>query len=472
MNDRKSLSTEVNLRTRGLGLMIDGPHLKAVAVHNKFNKLSYQGFETLLNFETLQDEEVIEFIDEFQSKYKVKRSDTMMILPRSEVDIQFADFPAEAGASLDEAIEYQLPNYFPGEIDELDFFHQIVHRGDQLKVMIVATRKEYLGHAFGYMRRYKLKLSGIGLSTLATVNGLAKSDAARFAKERIMVFQFHQHHLEMIAINQGILTTTALIAIPQAETFDNDIFMRDLEDAISRSRMDPNDIDTYLWVGDAPEMLDFLLHQELLFPKDTWRDPQAEAIPSEALPGFGAAVTTLKDKVPYNFNFLPEKLRKRHKRLPVILAVIIVPILIMTLMAMEFREYRDLYNEASMLRDRVEDLEKRAFAITDARTAYEEKQQELDLFMRFQTNQMLVKMLLNLAQELPTHTYLTSMTIKDGNELSLQGESENPFEVQRILQNSPFLKDVDATRAITKSRTEDGKQRFSYNATIVLEALR
>jgi Tfp pilus assembly protein PilN len=472
MNQRKSMPTEINLRTLGLGLAVEGARLIAVAVHNKYNKLSYQGFEVLEDFESLQDEEVIEFIEDFQAKYKVKRSDAMMILPRSMFDIQFADFPAEAGASLDEAIEYQLPNYFPGENEETDFFHQVIHRGDQLRVMIIAARKEYMGHAFGFMRRYKLKLSGIGLSTLALVNGLAKSDAERFEQERIVVFDFHPGHMELIAINQGVLTTTTIVPIPDQETFDQDVFLQDLEDAFSRARMEPNDVNSYLWSGKPPEILEQVLYAELLFPKDTWQDPQGAEVPSQAYSGFGAAVTTLKDRVPYLFNFLPEKLRKRHKRLPVMLAAIIVPILFLTFIALETREYLDLRSETIALEEQVEKVKGRSFALSDARTAYEIKEQELDIFKRYQTNQMLVKMLLNMANDLPTHTYLTSMTIKNGNELSLQGESENPFEVQRILQNSPFLKDVDASRAITNSRAQDGKKRFSYNATIVLEALR
>lgn len=470
MNDRKPMSTELNLRTRGLGLAVDGSNLTAVAVHNKFNKLNYQGHEHLEAFESLQDEEVVEFIEEFQAKYKIKRSDTMLVIPRSEIDVQFADFPAEAGASLDEAIEYQLPNYFPGDIEGYDFFHQVIHRGDNLRVMIIATRKEYLGHAFSYLRRYKLKLSGIGLSTLALVNGLAKSDNPRFTQERIVVFHFHHGALEMIALNCGTLTTTTLIPLADEAEFQSDIFMRDLEDAFSRARMDPNDVNTYLWTGSAPEVVHHLLQVDLMFPKDTWKDTHGVTIPSDALPGFGAAVTTLKDKVPFGFNYLPEKLRKRHKRLPVMLAALLVPILLLSLLVMEYREYSEIANEANMLEQRVEEVKERAFALSDARTRFEEKQQELDLFLRFQTNQMLVRMLLNLAQELPTHTYLTSMNIKDGNQLTLIGESDNPFEVQRILQNSPYLKEVDASRPTTT--TGNGKKRFTYTAVIMLEALR
>ena len=87
MNQVKKLSPEINLRTKAWGLCVDQNKLTLTAVHNKLNQLSYKSTEILENYQNLNDEEVQDFIEEFQNRHKVKRGDSFMVLPRSEVEI-------------------------------------------------------------------------------------------------------------------------------------------------------------------------------------------------------------------------------------------------------------------------------------------------------------------------------------------------------------------------------------------------
>lgn len=469
MSERSPRAFEFNLRTRGWSLMIDGPHLYLTAVHNKWNQLHYRSFEVLENYESQSNEDIRDFLDEFLGKNGVKRGDAMLMLPRSQVTLQMTEFPAEAEESLSEVMEYQLGNYFPGNLEEMEFFPQIVSKGDVLRVMIVAVPKEVLGKAFGFMSTYKLKLAGMTVSTFGMVNGLSKSHPNAFAQSRIAYFHGFHNGLEISHLNQGKLVGSHFFPIENEQDLETlPVF---LEEAFSQSRIDPNDIDLYLWGGNfEPELKNTLT--EVGFPEDTWTDASEKTIPPDALPGFGGCVTALHDKLPLSLNLLPENLRKRHKRLPVMLGIVALVILSMFYVYTEVGEYRALAEEKADLESRTEELFKRVVELSDARNAYEGKQTELALYNRYQTNSMLVKIVGSLAHSLPEDTYLTNLTIKNGSQLTLQGESEDPFKTQRILDKLPFLKDFKDSNAITNSRRGNDKKRFTYKATIVLEALK
>ena len=72
-----------------------------------------------------------------------------------------------------------------------------------------------------------------------------------------------------------------------------------------------------------------------------------------------------------------------------------------------------------------------------------------------------------LTNYLPGDTYLTHVQIKNGDELTLQGESDEPFDVQRSLASCDILSDVRTGGAITSGKNRDGKRRFMYKATII-----
>ena len=94
------------------------------------------------------------------------------------------------------------------------------------------------------------------------------------------------------------------------------------------------------------------------------------------------------------------------------------------------------------------------------------------MFQRFRTNSLLLKLLHVISVEFPANTYLTNFQVKNGNELTLQGESDDPFRTQRLLSDIPYLADVKPGNAITQGRGREGMKRFNFKATIVLENFR
>ena len=471
MNQVKKLSPEINLRTKAWGLCVDQNKLTLTAVHNKLNQLSYKSTEILENYQNLNDEEVQDFIEEFQNRHKVKRGDSFMVLPRSEVEIQVAEFPLEAEENLDEVMEYQLGNYFPGDLSLFAFFGQIIGRADQLKVMIVAVRKEFLGHAFTQIRVWNLRLGGLSLSTFALLNGLIKLNPHAFEKDKTVIFSFDPKGVEVLAINAGRLVSSHFIEVSE----DDDVpITADLEQAFSEARLDPNEVDHFLFAGSEHPFIQDYLVEELGIPVEDWLDANELAVPAEGLVGFGAAATSINDKPSFDLNMLPENKRTRQKRLPLILATIALSIMGLVFVYSEATNYMALKDKETTLTTRHAQFLNRMNEISKARSELDGMKVELEQFTPFQQDSMLTTILTELTDNMPDDTYLTQLQIKKGNTLQIQGESSNPFEVQRILTKMTFLKNVKPANAITSRKSGDGqsKSRFIYKATLVLEGFR
>ena len=469
MTKSKNLNIKINLRTRGIGITFDGPDLHLTAVHNKMNQVHYLGHEILADFESKDDEEIRDFFEEFQSVHRVNRGDCFLGLPRDQVQVQVADFPKEARGNLEEVMEYQLPNYFPGDLEQFSFFPQVIGEGENLKVMIVAVPREILGHAFGFIRRWKLKLSGVSLDTFTAVTGLAKLNPNLFATSRVAILRGLKSGLELVVCNEGRLETTHLIRLE--EEVDEDVLINNLEQGFGLARLDPNEIEHFLWAGQEREELYDWLQETLSIPFETWRDALDRVVEPRGLVGLGAAVCSVVDKPHLGLNMLPENLRKRQKRLPVILASALLIIAGLFFIVSEVSEYSKLKSRAATLNEEHSQLLARMNEISDASAKVGMLSDELNIYKRYRVSNLTIKMLSRLAEDLPDDTYLSHVQIKNGSNLTIQGESDNPFEVQKILTNIPFLKNVKLGNAITAGRNKNGKRRFMYRAELNLEAL-
>ena len=466
MKPQSKTAIELNLRTKAWSLCFDTKNITLTAIHNKINQIHYKGCEIIEDYANRSDDEIQDLIEEFKSRHGVKRGDVFMALPRQEAMIQIAEFPLEAANNLEEVMEYQLGNYFPIDLDLYEFFPQIIGKSDQLKVMILAIEKKYLGHAFGFIRRWNLKLAGLTLDSFAFVNGLAKLDADVFAQARILAFRAYPEGLEMLGLNQGRLVSSHYFNLdPEAGP---ETMVSGLQQGFSSARMDPNEIDHFFYCGPYFEANRAYLEEQGI-PFETWRDGRGEIIPPEALTGIGAAICGVHDKLHLGLNMLPEKQRKRQKRLPVILGTILLCLLAVYFVVHEFNDYQALRDRRARVVRQEKELMEALSQVAAARSDFQNKKIQLELFQRFQTSKMLIKSLDAMARDLPDDTYLTSFQVKHGDELQVQGHSDDPFKIETILKNMPFLTDVTPSNATTSGRNDDGKKRFIYKAKLVLE---
>ncbi len=533
MKKNLNFQIDMSLRTRGWSITFDERNLYLTAVHNKLNQIQYSGYEVLEDFESKTDDEIIEFIEDFQSQHKVKRGDAYLAIPRSEAVIQIAEFPSEAKDNLEEVMEYQLGNYFAGDLEEMEFFPQVVSSTDQLQVMIVAVKKERLGHVYSFIRRWKLKLTGVSLEPFSLVNGLAKTDTDAFSKSKIAVFRPSLAGLEMVVVDEGRLAVSHYFPIgkkadagmpaevlpeqeegaeekseAQDETFeetsgyneelethghdhmddegdyhedafqeewipvvDYDALVSNLEHGFSLARLDPNDIDVFIWAGEQHQEIKDFMTSEIGIPFDSWNDVTGKRIDDIALPGFGAAMCSVVDKPLLGLNMLPENLQKRQKRLPLILATVAIAIMAVFFVFTEARSYASLTKEAERVDREHAQIMDRMEEVSAARSQLVSRREQLELYKKYQVTNLLVKMLLTLSTNLPDNTFLTHIQVKNGDDITIQGESDDPFKIQRILTDIPYLKDVQPGNAITTGRNRDGKRRFMYKAVIDLEVM-
>lgn len=467
---RTDLQMEVNLRRRAWGLSLTGRDLHLSAVQNKFNAARFKAHAVLEDFAQMEDADVRAFIEGFLDEHKLKQTRAFLSFPVDQVLIHMAEFPSDALETLDEVLEYQLENIFPGNYDAHDFFHQVISKGEVLKVMVIAVKKEIMGKLFSQIRKWDLRLSGITLDCLAQFNMLGKLGNDAFKRSRIMLLQFDRSHLQMVGFRLG------RFAGEYHFDFDADqldaTMVPGLEEGFSRCRMDPNEVDGFICAGAPRARVKSFLEEDIGMPLESWRDSYGEEVPAQALPAFSLAVTALHDHLPFQLNMLPVPLRKKHRQGPLIIVSLAAILLLGYFGYQQFGEYRTLRKERQILSHQIEQLEEQIQQLSAVQMEHATKQEEVDSISKFlYSDALLLKVLNVLSRELPVHTYLTSFRINDGNQLTLTGESEEPFAVRSHLQSLPILRNVDTANAITPGR-DKSKKKFTFKADLILEALK
>lgn len=470
MKSKPDLQMEINLRTKGWGISIQGDRLLLSAVRNRFNRLRFVGHAELANYPQKSDEEIREFIDEFVDEHRLKRGEAFLGLSRREVRVQMVEFPLEAAESLDEVLGYQIENLFPGNYDQYEFFHQILGRFDQLIVMVIAVKKEVMGRVFAEIRRWNLNLAGVALEPCALVNGLSRLAPEQFKETSYAVLHLLPGCIELDLVRDGRLVVTETIDWA-SDTLERDL-VGGLERAFSAARLDPNDVDRYLLSGSPQGEEAQFLHDQVGIEFDTMEDSLGQSIPPEALMGASLAITGVFDKVALPLNLLPQNLRKRHRHLPLLIAAVLVMMAGSYFLYNEYRDYVRIKKDLEFVLNQSQRLKARVEGLSTVILEHETKQEEVTTYHKFRfSDGMSLKLLSELTQTLPDHTYLTSFSIRDGDQLTIQGESEEPFAVRSKLQSLPFLTNVDTKNAITPGRNPD-KKKFTFGAKILLEELK
>ncbi len=467
---KPDLQMEINLRTKGWGISVHSDRLVLTAIRNRFKQIRLAATAELENLSQKSDDEVREFIDDFIDEHRLKRGEAFLGLPRRQVQLQLVEFPLEAAESLDEVLSYQIENLFPGNYDQFDFFHQILGRYDQLIVLVIAIRKEDMGRIFAEIRRWNLGLAGVALEACAWLNAMARLKGDQFLNQKYALFHFDQDSLELVIIRDGRLVLDEWIEY-RDDHLEDDI-TAGLERAFSSGRVDPNELDLFLLSGAAPDRaLDFLRDQ-VGIQFNTLEDSMGKSIPPSSIYGTGLAITAVYDKVPLQLNLLPQNLRKRHRHLPLLIASFVVFVFMAYFFYGEFRDFKKIKRELAFAKTQSQRLQERVEELSAVQLDFFTKEEQVKTFYKFRhSDGVALKLLYEITQALPDHTYLTSFSVRSGDQLTIQGESEEPFAVRSKLQSLPFLSDVDTKNAITPGR-DPSKKKFTFGARIVLEALK
>lgn len=460
-------SYEINLRTKAWGLTIEGHTLILTAIHNRYNQFEYRDSLSIPHYDQLEEQELLDQIEDFLATHKVKRGDAFLGIPRSEVHTFVVEFPKEAEESLSDTIEYQIEGLYPGDVQEIDVFHQIIGRDDQLKVQVFCIPKTYIGMVFGLIRKWNLKLAGITINHLAIANGISRIYKTEFPKHQIAVVHIGDEAIELIGLRDGIISGVYSVQMGDAPTEEE--LSAAFGEGFSQIRIDPYEVDDFILSGFISEAMRLkLLSLGLEFK--TLMDTKGNEIPPEGLLGVGLAQTALHERMPFKLNILPPKLQSRHHQLPVLLGIVAIILLAGWFVTGEVREYMDLKQELTRYESRNEKLREEVFELTKIRNRYEERQELVENYKKFIYGEnLMLKVLSILTAELPDHSFLTSFAVRKGSSLTMQIETEDFFEVRSKLEKLPYFANVDTANAISQTRSGN-KRKTNLKMDIVLEA--
>lgn len=462
-------SQAFNLRTHGWGLHIEGDDLVFAGISNRLSGVKLLGHGRLEHWRAQAEDEPPSSFEDWLEEHRLKRGEAFLGLGRNQVVVRFAEFPLEAEETLDEVVQYQLENLFPGNFEQFEFFNQIVGRGEALRVMVIAVAKETVGELFAVLNRLQMRVAGITLDSLALANGLSRLLGERFSQQRLVVLQGYQNGVAFLGLVEGRIAASHFIPLPE-EGWQGAL-VRGLEEGLGQARLDSEQVEGFLLAGTLrPDLLAYL-QDELGIHFHSVQDHHQQQIPSSYLSAMGLALTSVNDAPPFALNALPPSLRKRHRRLPVMVGSLAAVILLLWLGTLEVRSYLGLRQHLRGLSETNAQLMVRVEEMIGIKQRHEAKNLELQAYHPYRHGDAaLLKLLAAFARELPLHTYLSSINLRDGKQITLQGESEDPYQVRTHLQSLPAFQNVDFSGPVSPARDKK-KKKFTLVATINFEAL-
>jgi Tfp pilus assembly protein PilN len=462
-------SQAFNLRTHGWGLHIAGEDLVFAGISNRLSGVKLLGHGRLENWRSLAEDETPAAFEDWLEEHRLKRGEAFLGLGRNQVMVRFADFPLEAEETIDEVVQYQLESLFPGNFEQFEFFNQIVGRGEALRVMVIAVAKATMGELFAVLNRLQVRVAGITLDSLALANGLSRLLGERFKQQRLVVLQSYQNGVAFLGLVEGRIAASHFIPLP-VEGWQG-AAVRGLEEGLGQARMDSEQVDEFLLAGNPNPELQAFLQEELGIQFRPVQDHGQQPISPLCLTAMSLALTAVNDAPAFALNALPHALRKRHRRLPVMVGSLLAVLLLLWLGTMEIRSYLGLRHQLRGLSDTNAQLMIRVEEMVGIKQRHESKYLELQAYQPYHHGDAaLLKLLATFARELPLHTYLNSVNLRDGKQITMAGESEDPYQVRTHLQSLPAFQNVDFSGPVSPARDKK-KKKFTLVATINFEAL-
>jgi prefoldin subunit 5 len=168
------------------------------------------------------------------------------------------------------------------------------------------------------------------------------------------------------------------------------------------------------------------------------------------------ALGALQEKQPLALNVLPQKMRKRHHQLPVVVALLLALLWGGWFALGQFGAYRELRRELASYRDRNQVLQEQLIELTAAKREYESAKELVGHLEPYLYSEgLVIKCLKILTDLLPEDTHMTSFRINDYNKVTIQIETAQFYAVRKALEAQPYFKNVDTANAISKTRKGD-----------------
>lgn len=455
-----------------LGIEFGGDRLRFASLKKGFSDYTLKDFLEVENFRQIPLSELVGRINQFTDETRVNRENVILGFPRKEVIVREIELPIDVEENFDQVIQFQVEKLEPSEEELSCFDYCVIDRNEdtgKLLIQIVMARRTLIEEMLNLLRELDLypvsiKFSSIGFQNilLAHQDGYPKNSAA-------MVVRVEPEVSELVVATKGQqLFSEAFYLAPEEMTADRLLeesaaFVSSLEPAVE----DFSKI--YITGSLAKDLLEPMKAQvedtELLV---TGLDLKTKAISASSLDAYLAAVGLAisgVSRLKSSFNLIPREHRKVGTRPSLIPTVTLAVCLLVATGGWITREYFQQTRLVDQVDEQIEMLDSQvteAFRLREQVDAYRAELGQLQEML--DDRQLTLLILRDLTERIPDDTYLQNLQIQ-GNQVTMQGSSNQASNLPPLLLESPYLESVK-TNWIQQNARGEAEERFNFTATV------
>lgn len=457
----------------GIGIELRGEDMLISSLQSNFAGAAFTNFRRINNYRQRDKEELRREMSLFFKSKGLGKDNIVLGIPRKDIILRHLDLPVEVEDNLKQVIQYQVQSFEPTEEDRFYYDYARLDgngKAKRLAILLAMVRKNLLDEHLQFLLDLGIRPVAVTGSSMALSNMFLRSRKDLRNKTFILA-DLALSSMELLALRRGSFAYSREVPKGNNQRW-GDLMLREVNEAASTMRLEPQDaLDKILLTGESSETaqadIGAVIPECELLKTTIDFDVPGEIKPrlQEAASSLGLAYTGITRRPAIRMNLLPDALRIRQTRWAYVPAVILGIVILALFAALGFHRIvqnkkliRSLDQEILSLKapvERVQSLRSQSEAMEARIRSIEDLLRERD---------MNLEVLRELTTVLPTDTFLTTYTYRDGK-IQLAGSSGSAPDLLSKLEKSPLLKDVTQRGQISKD-AKTGKERFSFEAML------
>src|SRR5438876_572676 len=144
-----------------IGIVVRGDDLELVCLKRGLNGVREGGRTILSGFRARRSAEAGAAYREFLRSQGLSSANAIVALPRRDVLLRTLTLPAEAAASLDKAVEYQVDSLHPFEEGGVDHAYSVLrNEGGRLLIAVVMVEKGIAASYYDWFSQAGIPVAG------------------------------------------------------------------------------------------------------------------------------------------------------------------------------------------------------------------------------------------------------------------------------------------------------------------------
>jgi Tfp pilus assembly protein PilN len=457
-----------------LGASIDGGRLSMASVKKGIQDYALKNHLSIERFRDIPQTELYHRVQRFVKANGFNRENVILGLPREEVVIREVEFPLDVEENLEEVLRMQVDKFEPSEAETSYYDYSIIERdelGKRIIVQIAMVRKALLDDYLALFEEMDLypaaiRVGSVGLQNLLQVHsdGFPKKEGVLLLKinhagaEILVVTPERRLYSEYTRLPEGNVSADRLLEEVNSFVHHADIRIEGFSKLYLAGELAGDLLQAFRERVPETELLRkrLRLGDKAVGNRDSWE--QIATAVGLAVSGIVRAKTDRMNLIP------PEKrvVGERPSLVPTYFLCFLMILVLGGWGTLGFFQQRVLLDQIDV---QIQSLEKgvnEAFELRDYVVDQRAELEELQEMMG--DRQRTLSVLADLTERIPDDTFLQNLQIR-GDELTMQGYSDQASTLVPILLESPYLESVK-TNWITQDRKMQGKERFNFTATV------